>query len=110
MEGEGPGSEGGIQAVNEAVSHSSTCAGDADANRETETTCMEAENSSTPTSRIESESESPPVSQIERAGSDVDSDKEGQGPGAAAVAASGSTGAEKKDISGCKTDGLRRLV
>ena len=69
---------------------------------------MEAENSSTPTSRIESESESPPVSQIERAGSDVDSDKEGQVPGAAAVAASGSTGAEKKDISGCKTDGLRR--
>ncbi|CAL8239195.1 unnamed protein product [Gadus morhua 'NCC'] len=52
-EGEGPGSEGGIQAVNEAVSYSSTCAGDADANRETETTCMEAENSSTPTSRIE---------------------------------------------------------
>lgn len=76
---------------------------------------MEAENSSTPTSRIESESESPPISQIERAGSDLDSDKEGQGPGegagastTTAVAASGSTGAEKKDISGCKTDGLRR--
>ena len=42
-------------------------------------------------------------------------EKEGQGPdegaGAStttAIAASGSTGAEKKDISGCKTDGLRR--
>lgn len=76
---------------------------------------MEAENSSTPTSRIESESESPPISQMEIAGSDLDSDKEGQGPGegagastTTAVAASGSTGAEKKDISGCKTDGLRR--
>ena len=57
----------GFKLLTRLLATPSTCAGDADANRETETTCMEAENSSTPTSRIESESESPPISQIERA-------------------------------------------
>lgn len=102
----------GSRAVNDAVSRSSTCAGDANANRKMEITCVEAENSFTLTSQIESKiSESPPISHIERSGSDLDSVKgvqgqcEGTDPSTTTgVAATGSAGAEEKDISGCTTD------